>query len=427
VLAALAALVDQSLLTRARSEDHDGRIEMQAAIREYALEQLSATGELEPARRRHAAYHADLAARLRFDVLGFHGSEVTEPLPRPDGSAEAVQVWFTEQLARLKSLTADHDNFQLALDWAAECDERAIELGLVGVLWSYWWYRGSTREGKQRLDAALRRAGDAPDPALMQALLVSLVPLLMVGDYDEALQHAIRAHDLAERIGDGFHALRLQGLRCGIEWAAGNVIRAVALLEETLRCARAAEDEWAEAQALNILGMILGTTGDLEGGIRLEQESLRLVRATGDVFAEPYVLTALAKLRLDQGDVDQADLNARDTATSDSYGPAIHGASRRRSSRWRASHCNIRMRRVPPGCSVRRMRCSTRWAAVWYFRPGGRTRIASPPMPGSRWVTQPSPTRGPRGGPCRSTVLPVWTPTRSSWTSRRPACCPTLT
>lgn len=107
-------------------------------------------------------------------------------------------------------------------------------------------------------------------------------------------------------------ARRLQTMRCSIEWAAGNAAGAIELLDEVLRDARAAGDEWVEAQALNILGMLIGTSGDLERGLQLEEESLRLIRKVGDWFAEPYALVSLARLWLDRGNLEQARTAARD-------------------------------------------------------------------------------------------------------------------
>ena len=65
VLEDLDSLVEKSLLLRLR-EDSDGepRFWMLETIREYALEQLAAAGELESARRRHGAWFAELAECL---------------------------------------------------------------------------------------------------------------------------------------------------------------------------------------------------------------------------------------------------------------------------------------------------------------------------------------------------------------------------
>jgi non-specific serine/threonine protein kinase len=233
-------------------------------------------------------------------------------LSRQEGSPAAVQAWIAEQLAHLDALTADHDNFRAAIDWAVVSGRRDIELGLVGILWSYWWYRGYVREGMQRLDSALRRAGAAAEPALVHALHVSLVPLLIGGHYDQALRNVVRAYDLAALMGDDVRARRLQTLRCSIEWATGNEARAVELLGTAIRDARAAGDEWVLAQALNVLGMILSLSGDIDRGLQLLDESLQLVRQVGDWFAEPYALVALAKLWLDRGDLEKAEGNAQD-------------------------------------------------------------------------------------------------------------------
>ena len=52
----LEALLDNSLLQQREGVDGEVRVTMLETIREYALEQLAASGELEQVQRRHAAY-----------------------------------------------------------------------------------------------------------------------------------------------------------------------------------------------------------------------------------------------------------------------------------------------------------------------------------------------------------------------------------
>jgi hypothetical protein len=56
-LDAMASLVDQSLVTRARAATGDPRFSMVETIREFGREQLAATGELEALARRHAEHY----------------------------------------------------------------------------------------------------------------------------------------------------------------------------------------------------------------------------------------------------------------------------------------------------------------------------------------------------------------------------------
>ena len=63
VEASLEALLDTSLLQQRERVDGEVRVMMLETIREYALEQLAASGELEQVQRRHADYFVMLAER----------------------------------------------------------------------------------------------------------------------------------------------------------------------------------------------------------------------------------------------------------------------------------------------------------------------------------------------------------------------------
>ena len=94
VLEGLASLVDESLLQQGTGPDHQPRFRLLETIREYALERLVGSGELDELYRRHAEHYLALA-------------EVAEPELR--GQQQAL--W-------LERLSAEHDN--LRAPWAVE-------------------------------------------------------------------------------------------------------------------------------------------------------------------------------------------------------------------------------------------------------------------------------------------------------------------
>jgi predicted ATPase len=110
----LAALVDASLL-HAESDGHGTtRYRMLETIREFAEEQLAASGEADRIRERHAAYFATFAER----------HALAELMP------EANRV--------LALLDAEHANLRAALAWLAERDDARVFLHLAAAL-SYFW------------------------------------------------------------------------------------------------------------------------------------------------------------------------------------------------------------------------------------------------------------------------------------------------
>ncbi|MGH8574956.1 MAG: AfsR family transcriptional regulator, partial [Gammaproteobacteria bacterium] len=86
----LAALIDKSLLLRA--ETGGTRYAMLEVIREFGRERLVAAGEADAVARLHAAYYLTLAESI---------------------AAEALPG---DQIIRLDSLEADHDNVRAAFD-----------------------------------------------------------------------------------------------------------------------------------------------------------------------------------------------------------------------------------------------------------------------------------------------------------------------
>lgn len=90
------SLIDKNLLRQVTQPDGEPRLLMLETIREYALEQLAASGEAEAIHRTHAEYHRGLA-------------EYAEP-----------QLIGTEVSAWLERLEREHDNLRAALGWALE-------------------------------------------------------------------------------------------------------------------------------------------------------------------------------------------------------------------------------------------------------------------------------------------------------------------
>ena len=69
LLDGLEALLSQSLL-RQSDAFGEGRLTMLEPFRDFALEQLSAAGELGPIQQRHALYFAELAERREPEISG---------------------------------------------------------------------------------------------------------------------------------------------------------------------------------------------------------------------------------------------------------------------------------------------------------------------------------------------------------------------
>ena len=130
----------------------DGRFDMLVTIREYAVERLSASGQLDAIRRRHASY---FLALLRSAEAAYHSKDQAEWLDR---------------------LEQEYDNLRSVLDWCAHSsDSELVELGLTlaAALWFFWTVRGHIREGRERLHALLSHAGAGARSAARAAALTA--------------------------------------------------------------------------------------------------------------------------------------------------------------------------------------------------------------------------------------------------------------
>src|SRR5215211_3342185 len=164
----LASLVDQSLVDEWPTPDAiagEPRYGMLETIREFAAEQLAASGEIIEAEH---AFEAFLIARAEVAEAGLSSPEQPKWLER---------------------LEAEHDNLRAALSRILDRGEGAVALRLAPRLWRFWWLRGYPKEGRSWLERALAAASSA-DAALRARAEFGLGKLCSdLGDYTAADKH----------------------------------------------------------------------------------------------------------------------------------------------------------------------------------------------------------------------------------------------
>ncbi len=247
-LEGLSSLVDKSLLKQEETESGEPRFIMLETIREYALEQLAASGELGVMRRRHALYFLELAEASVSKVLG------------------------AEQETWLNRLEAEHSNLRAALAWSQTTEDEAdaeIGLKLVGALYWFWHLRSYWSEGHNWGVKVLNR------------------------------------HDYSHRESILARARALCGLGA-LAWAQNDYAVARSWLEESIALAPADSEPWTRAHALGILGLVTLYEGQVAQAAPLFTESLALFRQLADPFGIPISLVRLGIVALLQGDWLQA-------------------------------------------------------------------------------------------------------------------------
>lgn len=242
VLQHVSALVDKSLVQQQGSSQHEPRFAMLETVREYALERLEESGELERLRRRHACYFLELAKEEERASQG--------PLQR---------TW-------LDRLETEHDNLRAALAWSLSPQgDTELGLQLTGALSHFWYIREHHSESRMWLQSALERSSDAT---------------------------AARAKVL---VGAG-----------RLAWFQGELARANSLLKESLTLYQDLGDDAGAAFALLVLGRTAVSQGDHGRGKTLVEESLALFRQQGNMWGIARALIVLGDEALFEGDVDRA-------------------------------------------------------------------------------------------------------------------------
>ncbi len=241
VLEHVSALVDKSLVQQTNIQ-HEPRFTMLETVREYALERLEESGELEKSRRRHATYFLKLAEEEERASQG--------PLQR---------VW-------LDRLEREHDNLRAALSWSLTSQgDPEMGLQLTSALSHFWYVREHHSEARIWLQRALERSSEAT---------------------------AARAKVL---VGAG-----------RLAWFQGELRRGYALLRESLTLYRDLGDDAGVAFALLFLGRTAVSQGDRKRGATLVEESLALFRQRGSEWGIARALLVLGDVALFEGAVDHA-------------------------------------------------------------------------------------------------------------------------
>ena len=242
ILDEVASLLDKHLLQRAEQDTDAARLLMLETLREYGLEALEASGELEAARLAHAQYYLALAEEADAHLL------------------------VPEQEQWVDHLEREHDNLRAALQWSVEQGEdsqrREVAWRLAGALHEFWVACGYGREGQQFVERALAR--------------------------DAGVAASVRAK-----------------AKSGAGWVAfvqGEVAQAAALCQESLQMYRDLHDPRGVAEALYRLGQVTLTRGDFHAATSMFEESLALYRRVGDKVRLAYSLLALALTPLRRAD-----------------------------------------------------------------------------------------------------------------------------
>jgi predicted ATPase/transcriptional regulator with XRE-family HTH domain len=264
----LTSLLDKSLLKRVEEKRYD----LHELVRQHAAGYLQADAqEYARTRDRHSSYYAALLEKLAEGIRG----------PR--------------QIEILTAMEAERDNFRLAWQWMAACQQTANIWKSFPGLCHFHEIRARFWEGSALLGegaAALQLPGEQDDQPVQNLIMLRRV---------QAQQAYFLAHlDRYDEAGE--------------------------LLQQSLTFLRSSGDQAALAETLAYLSYKQYRQGLFAGSTHSVEESLALSRSLENPLGIAFCLTLLSNLQLAQGHFKQAHACASESlalsrdALGDPYG-----------------------------------------------------------------------------------------------------------
>jgi predicted ATPase/DNA-binding winged helix-turn-helix (wHTH) protein len=292
----LSSLVDKNLIQRVDQGRADGsivepRFAMLETIREYALERLAGSGELSVVKRAHAAYSL---------VLAEEGN--------PELGASDRGRWLSQ-------CDAEIDNFRSAVDWLLESNEVEWSLRLCLALFRFWDMREHLAEGRKRLEAVLRLAGDthSAERARVSHFIGALASTQ--GDYGAAETFLAKGLSVYGELAD-LHGIAASLNALGVSARdRGDYVSAETNFECSLACWRNLSDQLAIARCLHNLASVLKIRGDYKRASLALDEATRIFEQLGDLSGAAWSINQQGDIKREQSDVAGArDLYQRSLA-----------------------------------------------------------------------------------------------------------------
>jgi predicted ATPase len=279
VFLGLENLAAQSMI----SVDSDGRMRMASAVREFAIEQLTASADEEEARLRHAEHYDAVVAEAYPLMRGPH------------------------QRQTVIRLSPDWPNIRTAATWALSAGRIELAGSLYFNSWILVWqgdfwhdseaYSSRFTEVSERLDEQTRA----------QILFVTSGFRMERGDWQAAIGHAREAIELAQRVGDreieAWARLMLAG---SVQFSDPSDPEAHENIVESVALARSLDDPFLLGYALSFQGAMATLEGDLATGLSSHEEALELGRRLDMVSLMTQTYSQAAMSYLTAGNLESA-------------------------------------------------------------------------------------------------------------------------
>ena len=262
VLDSVSSLVNKSMLRSWQQEREEPRLTMLETMREYGIECLTTSGELEITRRSHALYYVMLAEEAELNLRG------------------------TKQALWLERLEREHDNLRAALrftleQWKVEQSmELALRLG--GALTQFWILHGHFSEGLTFMELALARSEGVTALAHAKALEATMYLALNQGDFEAAKMLGEESLVLSRKLGYKSCSSSILSSLGFVFMVRGDLNAAYSLSVEAVLLARELGDKSLIANRLHEMAFVSLERGEYGSACDMYEECLVIFRELGD-------------------------------------------------------------------------------------------------------------------------------------------------
>jgi predicted ATPase/DNA-binding CsgD family transcriptional regulator len=260
----LKSLIDKSLILLREQGDDEPRLSLLHAIREYGMELLIASGDLEQARMAFAEFYLRLAE---------------EAEPAFNGPMQAV--WLRRQELEL-------ENFRAALHILLEHARTEMALRLAAALQHLWMLGGYLSQGLYFLEQGVKAhyEGKSPVPAnvLAKALYIAGWLAYWQNDPERATAFLSESSSLSRSLEDQRVFADVLFFQGNIAYNRGDIQLATAMHDESLRLYREIGNRKGAAEILLVMGANALYLGKYKQAHELCEECLALVRDIGNAW-----------------------------------------------------------------------------------------------------------------------------------------------
>lgn len=276
----LERLMDFNLIQPPEEVNGELRLKMLETIRDFSMQRLIESGDVDHARRYQAQFYLALA-------------EQAEPELQASG-----QIKWTNRL------DTEYGNVRAVLAWSQQHD---AELGLriCAAIWRFWELHNLIGEGRVWLEAFSKLSSLAT--AVRGKVLVGAAACAVYqGDFIAAQAHVEEALSIFEQLGNKqgiARALNELGLVASYQ---GDYSAARHFLQQSLAIKREIGGEWSIANSINNLGLVAAYQNDYPSAYKLHQESLAIYRALDEKSGVAIATGNLGHVAMHLGRLEEA-------------------------------------------------------------------------------------------------------------------------